>query len=85
MKKLLLILFISLGLIGCSSNQMLVGSKVKPMPVVDYVELDRFMGDWYVIPLFQRFLKGMHTIPLKPISVIMMEQLQQPSLSIKVV
>ena len=57
MKKLLLILFISLGLIGCSSNQMLVGSKVKPMPVVDYVELDRFMGDWYVIATIPTFLE----------------------------
>jgi len=57
MKKLLLILFISLGLIGCSSNQMLVGSSHKPMPVVDYVDLDRFMGDWYVIATIPTFLE----------------------------
>jgi len=57
MKKLLLILFISLGLIGCSSNQMLVGSSLKPMPVVDYVDLDRFMGDWYVIATIPTFLE----------------------------
>jgi len=57
MKKLLLILFISLGLIGCSSNQMLVVSTLKPMPVVDYVDLDRFMGDWYVIATIPTFLE----------------------------
>jgi len=57
MKKLLLILFISLGLIGCASNQILVDSSVKPMPVVDYVDLDRFMGDWYVIATIPTFLE----------------------------
>ncbi|MDC1220690.1 lipocalin family protein [Candidatus Thioglobus sp.] len=57
MKKLLLILFISLGLIGCASNQMLVGSPLKPMPVVDYVDLDRFMGDWYIIATIPTFLE----------------------------
>ena len=57
MKKLLLTLLISLSLIGCSSNQMLVGSSLKPMPVVDYVDLDRFMGDWYVIATIPTFLE----------------------------
>ena len=57
MKKLLLILLISLGLIGCASNQILVGSSLKPMPVVDYVDLDRFMGDWYVIATIPTFLE----------------------------
>jgi len=57
MKKLLLILFISLGLIGCASNQILVDSSLKPMPVVDYVDLDRFMGDWYVIATIPTFLE----------------------------
>ena len=57
MKKLLLILFISLGLIGCTSNQMFVGSSPEPMPVVDYVDLDRFMGDWYVIATIPTFLE----------------------------
>jgi len=57
MKKLLLILFISFSLIGCASNQILVGSSLKPMPVVDYVDLDRFMGDWYVIATIPTFLE----------------------------
>jgi len=57
MKKLLLILFISLSLIGCANNQMLVGSSLKTMPVVDYVDLDRFMGDWYVIATIPTFLE----------------------------
>ena len=57
MKKLLLTLLISLSLIGCSSNQMLVGSSLKPMPVVDYVDLDQFMGDWYVIATIPTFLE----------------------------
>ena len=57
MKKLLLILLISLGLIGCTSNQIFVGSSPEPMPVVDYVDLDRFMGDWYVIATIPTFLE----------------------------
>ena len=32
------------GLIGCSSTQ-------PPLPTVDSLSLDRFMGDWYVIGL----------------------------------
>ncbi len=57
MKQLLLILFISLGLAGCTSNQMSDGSSLEPMPVVDYVDLDRFMGDWYVIATIPTFLE----------------------------
>ena len=57
MKKLLLILFISLGLIGVASNPVLAESSLKPMPVVDYVDLDRFMGDWYVIASIPTFLE----------------------------
>ena len=57
MKKLPLILLISLSLFGCASNQMLVGSELKSMPVVDYVDLDRFMGDWYVIATIPTFLE----------------------------
>ena len=36
---------------------MLVGTTLKPMPVVDYVDLDRFMGDWYVIATIPTFLE----------------------------
>jgi len=57
MKKLFLILGISLGLIGCASNQILDGSTLKPMPVVSYVDLDRFMGDWYVIATIPTFFE----------------------------
>ena len=57
MKKLLLAVFISLGLIGCASNLILNDNKSKSMPVVDYVDLDRFMGDWYVIATIPTFLE----------------------------
>ena len=57
MKKLLLNLLISLSLIGCTSNQIFGGSSSEPMPVVDYVDLDRFMGDWYVIASIPTFLE----------------------------
>ena len=57
MKKLLLAVFISLGLIGCASNLILNDNKPKFMPVVDYVDLDRFMGDWYVIATIPTFLE----------------------------
>ena len=86
MKKLLLTLFISLGLIGCTSNQMFVGSSPAPMPVVDYVDLDRFMGDWYVIATIPTFLERDAYNPIETYtSVIMMEVLQRLLLSIKVV
>ena len=40
-------------LAGCSS--------VKPLETVDYVDLERFMGDWYVIANIPTFLeKGAH-------------------------
>ena len=57
MKKLLLAVFISLGLTGCISNLILDNNKPKSMPVVDYVDLDRFMGDWYVIATIPTFLE----------------------------
>jgi len=57
MKKLLLILAISLCLIGCASNPMLDRNTLKTMPVVDYVDLDRFMGNWYVIASIPTFLE----------------------------
>ena len=57
MKKLLLAVFISLGLTGCASNLILDDNKPKSMPVVDYVDLDRFMGDWYVIATIPTFLE----------------------------
>ena len=34
--------------IGCSTQ--------KPMPAVDYVDLKRFMGDWYVIANIPTFV-----------------------------
>ena len=57
MKKLLLAVFISLGLIGCASNLIFNDNEPKSMPVVDYVDLDRFMGDWYVIATIPTFLE----------------------------
>ena len=57
MKKLLLAVFISLGLTGCASNLIFNDNKPKSMPVVDYVDLDRFMGDWYVIATIPTFLE----------------------------
>ena len=57
MKKLLLTLLITLGLTGCASNLILDDNKPKSMPVVDYVDLDRFMGDWYVIATIPTFLE----------------------------
>ena len=57
MKKLLLTLLISLSLTGCASNLILDNNKPKPMPVVGYVDLDRFMGDWYVIATIPTFLE----------------------------
>lgn len=42
-----------LGLVGCASHP--------PMDTVDYVDLPRFMGDWYVIANIPTFVeKGAH-------------------------
>ena len=57
MKKILIIIFIFLSLIGVGSNPVLAESSLKPMPVVDYVDLDRFMGDWYVIASIPTFFE----------------------------
>lgn len=39
----------TLSLFGCSSQP--------PMPTVDYVDIDRFMGDWYVIANIPTFIE----------------------------
>ena len=57
MKKLLLIFFISISLNVFSSSPILDDDSLKPMPVVDYVDLERFMGDWYVIATIPTFLE----------------------------
>lgn len=44
-----LIIIMLLSVAACSTH--------KPMPAVDYVDLDRFMGDWYVIANIPTFLE----------------------------
>ena len=51
--KLVIIAMLFLLLAGCSSQ--------RPMATVDYVDIQRFMGDWYVIANIPTFLeKGAH-------------------------
>ena len=51
--KLTIISLLFLLLVGCSSQ--------RPMATVDYVDIQRFMGDWYVIANIPTFLeKGAH-------------------------
>ncbi|MCO4795248.1 MAG: lipocalin family protein [Bacteriovoracaceae bacterium] len=51
MKKLLLIVMF----VSCSS----LSAKYKPLPTVDHVDVDRYLGNWYEIARFdQRFQKG---------------------------
>ncbi|MBT7376274.1 MAG: lipocalin family protein [Porticoccaceae bacterium] len=51
--KLILIPMPFLLLVGCGSQ--------RPMATVDYVDIERFMGDWYVIANIPTFLeKGAH-------------------------
>ena len=48
-----ILLAVTLLLAGCNSQ--------RPMATVDYVDLERFMGDWYVIANIPTFLeKGAH-------------------------
>jgi len=57
MKKLLLIFFISISLNVFSSSPILDDDSLKPMIVVYYVDLERFMGVWYVIATIPTFLE----------------------------
>ncbi len=53
MKKIWLMLVSVMPLYGCSNHA--------PMATVDYVDIDRFMGDWYVIANIPTFLEeGAH-------------------------
>ena len=53
MKKILIMLAFIMPFSGCSNH--------KPMATVDYVDIDRFMGDWYVVANIPTFLeKGAH-------------------------
>ncbi|WP_240499407.1 lipocalin family protein [Oceanococcus atlanticus] len=45
MQRILMVMTVTAILSGCS----LWASKPDPIPAVDYVDLPRFMGDWYVI------------------------------------
>ncbi|MEZ5451082.1 MAG: lipocalin family protein [Thiolinea sp.] len=44
-------LLLSTGLLGACSSQL------KPIPTVDYVDIPRFMGDWYVIGNIPTFIE----------------------------
>ena len=53
MKKSLVLLATVMPLFGCSNHA--------PMATVDYVDIDRFMGDWYVIANIPTFIEeGAH-------------------------
>jgi len=53
LRNLALASFLTAAVAGCSSNP--------PMPTVDYVDLERYMGDWYVIANIPTFLeRGAH-------------------------
>ncbi len=49
MKRLLILLASGLAFSGCSHHP--------PMATVDYVDIDRFMGDWYVVANIPTFLE----------------------------
>ena len=55
--KISLFLTLLVYFFGCSSVQALEDSNEGPMPVVDYVDLERFTGDWYVIATIPTFLE----------------------------
>ena len=55
--KLLVSLTLIMYSVGSSANQTIDGTSTNSMPVVDYVDLDRFMGDWYVIANIPTFLE----------------------------
>ena len=58
--RLIFLLLLNVCLMSCSLNsqQAIVRSK--------NIDLDRFMGKWYVIANIPTFLEKMHSMPLKP-------------------
>ena len=46
---------VSLLIIGCNNN--LDKSELSEMKTVDYVDIERFMGDWYVIANIPTFIE----------------------------
>ena len=55
--KISLFLILLVYFFGCSSVQALDDKNQGSMPVVDYVDLERFMGDWFVIATIPTFLE----------------------------
>ena len=55
--KIVLFLTLLVYFFGNSSIQASDDFSQGSMPVVDYVDLDRFMGDWYVIATIPTFLE----------------------------
>ncbi len=57
MRYLILHIFflVSLLIIGCNNN--LDKSELSEMKTVDYVDIERFMGDWYVIANIPTFIE----------------------------
>ena len=55
--KIVLFLTLLVYFFGNSSIQASGDISQGPMPVVDYVDLDMFMGDWYVIATIPTFLE----------------------------
>ncbi|MDJ0881573.1 MAG: lipocalin family protein [Gammaproteobacteria bacterium] len=49
MKQYLVVAFLTLILTGCASQL--------PMKTVEYVDIDRFMGDWYVVANIPTFIE----------------------------
>ncbi len=52
MKISLVSTLITLALVGCATR-----SPLAPLPVVSYVDLPRFMGDWFVIASIPTFIE----------------------------
>ena len=58
-----ILMILLLALTACSTH--------KPMPAVKYVDLDRFMGDWFVIANIPTFLEKDSYNPVETYSLIM--------------
>ena len=51
----------AIGSIGCLLTLLISCANHQPMQTVDYVDLERFMGDWYVIANIPTFIEeGAH-------------------------
>ena len=53
---------------GCNGNNSASDEEYSPLETVDYVDIERFMGDWYVIANIPTFIENVQQMQLNHIN-----------------